>query len=214
MFLKISQNSQENTCAGVYFFKQICKPSACTLFNTRLQHRWFLTKHLRPTLPTPKFWPTPLTSFFDPRHTHQNFNPRHARHPRQNFMDPRFPSHPRQKFDTATHAPTLTTPPISRLVANRGKMFGIFQILFPSIDGRYKYIYLVKRWFWNRCVLIIRIYSVVHFFFKYKSDIFANLYFQYFFYWIKIKWNLKNDHNIYLINSQRKLMYNILEFTL
>ena len=45
----------------------------------------------------------------------------------------------------------------------RQNVWNIFDI-FPSIDGQYKYIYFVKRWFWNRCVLIIRIYSVVHFF--------------------------------------------------
>ena len=40
----------------------------------------------------------------------------------------------------------------------------MFQILFLSIDGQYKYIYFVKRWFWNICVLTIRFQSVVHFF--------------------------------------------------
>ena len=40
------------------------------------------------------------------------------------------------------------------------KIYVIFSILFPSIDGQYKYIYFTKIWFWNRCVLIIRIHSV------------------------------------------------------
>ena len=37
----------------------------------------------------------------DPR---QNFNPRHPRHPRQNFTDPRYSRHPRQNLTHATHA--------------------------------------------------------------------------------------------------------------
>ena len=37
----------------------------------------------------------------DPR---QNFNPRHPRHPRQNFTNPRYLRHPRQNLTHATHA--------------------------------------------------------------------------------------------------------------
>ena len=32
--------------------------------------------------------------------------------------------------------------------------------------GQYMYIYFVKRWFWNGCVVLIQIHSVVHLFFK------------------------------------------------
>ena len=53
------------------------------------------------------------------------------------------------------------------MVANIGKLYGIFEIPFLGIDGQY--IYFVKRRFWNRCVLIIRIHSVVHFFFNTKK---------------------------------------------
>ena len=35
-----------------------------------------------------------------------------------------------------------------------------------STDGQYNYIYFVKRWFRNRCVLMVWIHNVVHFFFK------------------------------------------------
>ena len=64
-----------------------------TLNNT------FLTKHLRPALPIPKFRPTPLTPFFDPRRPHQN------------FMDPRYPRHQPQNLTHTTHALTLPMPP-------------------------------------------------------------------------------------------------------
>ena len=40
--------------------------------------------------------------------------------------------------------------------------------LFPNINRQYKCIYLVKRRFWNWCVVLIQIYSAVHFFFKYQ----------------------------------------------
>ena len=54
------------------------------------------------------------------------------------------------------------------MVANIGKLYGIFEIPFLGIDGQY--IYFVKRRFWNKCVLIIRIHSVVHFFFNTKKS--------------------------------------------
>ena len=41
-------------------------------------------------------------------------------------------------------------------------MYGILQRLFPNIDGYYKYIYFVKGWFWNRCVVLIRIHSAAN----------------------------------------------------
>ena len=39
----------------------------------------------------------------------QNFNPRHPRHPRQNFTDPRYSRHARQNLTHATHARTPPT---------------------------------------------------------------------------------------------------------
>ena len=39
-FLKISQNSQENTCASL-FLNKVAVPRAATLFKKRLQHRCF-----------------------------------------------------------------------------------------------------------------------------------------------------------------------------
>ena len=50
-------------------------------------------------------------SFMDSHHLRQNFNPRHPRHPGQNFMDQRYPRHPRQNLTYATHEPTLLMPP-------------------------------------------------------------------------------------------------------
>ena len=38
MSLKISQNSQENTCVGVSFLKS-CRPERCNFVKRRLQHR-------------------------------------------------------------------------------------------------------------------------------------------------------------------------------
>ena len=75
IFLKISQNSQENTSAGVSSNKKFAGLQPATLLNKRLQERCFpvnfaklnntfLTKRLRPTRPMPKFQPTPPTPFF------------------------------------------------------------------------------------------------------------------------------------------------------
>ena len=91
----------------------------CETFNNT-----FLRKHLRPTPPPPKFRPTPLTPFFDPRY------------PRQNFMDPRYPRYPHQNLVHATYAPTLPTPPtrFSRLVlVTSGKQFLFHSRMFHKI---------------------------------------------------------------------------------
>ena len=75
IFLKISQNSQENTSAGVSSNKKFAGLQPATLLNKRLQERCFpvnfaklnntfLTKRLRPTRPMPKFQPTPPTPKF------------------------------------------------------------------------------------------------------------------------------------------------------
>ena len=66
----------------------------CEIFNNA-----FLTKHLRPTPPTPKFRLTPPTPFFDPRE--KFMDPRHPRHPR----------HPRQNLTHATHEPVYLRYP-------------------------------------------------------------------------------------------------------
>ena len=98
VFLKLSQNSQENTSAGVPSNKKFAGLQPATLLNKRLQHgcfpvhftklnNTFLTKHLRPTSPMPKFQPTPPTPFFfdprqkfmDLRHPRQNLDPHHLR---------------------------------------------------------------------------------------------------------------------------------------
>ena len=50
VFLKISQNSQGNTCVGVSFFNKVAGLSLVTLLKKRLQHRCFpmnLAKFLR-----------------------------------------------------------------------------------------------------------------------------------------------------------------------
>ena len=41
MFLKISQNSQENTCVGISFFDKFADLRPATLLKERLQHRCF-----------------------------------------------------------------------------------------------------------------------------------------------------------------------------
>ena len=114
VFLKLSQNSQENTSAGVPSNKKFAGLQPATLLNKRLQHgcfpvhftklnNTFLTKHLRPTSPMPKFQPTPPTPFFfDPRQKFMDL-----RHPRQN-LDPRhlrlFLTHANFYLTHATHA--------------------------------------------------------------------------------------------------------------
>ena len=51
------------------------------------------------------------------------------------------------------------------IVEDMDRMYGIFQVLFPNIDGLYKYIYFLKRWFWNRCAGLIQIHTVAHLFY-------------------------------------------------
>ena len=87
VFLKISQNAQENTSAGVSSNKKFADLQPATLSNKRLQHRCFpvdsaklntLTKHLRPTRPMPKFQPpAPTPKFYGPTPTRQNLDLRH-----------------------------------------------------------------------------------------------------------------------------------------
>ena len=48
----------------------------------------------------------------------------------------------------------------------RQNIWSIFDTFPQYRNGRYKYIHVVKRWFLNRCILIIQIHSVVHFFFN------------------------------------------------
>ena len=102
------------------FFNKFSGLQPATLVNQKLQHRSYkfcevfnnaiLTKHLRPTPPTPKSRTTRFfvcfffENFMDPRHSHQKSDPRH---PRQNFINPRHPCHPRHP---RTHEPTLPTP--------------------------------------------------------------------------------------------------------
>ena len=80
VFLKISQNAQENTAAGVSSNKKFADLQVATLSNKSLQHRCFpvdsaklntfLTKHLRPTRPMPKFQPpAPTPKFYGPTPT-------------------------------------------------------------------------------------------------------------------------------------------------
>ena len=61
VFLKISQNSQENTCARVLFFNKVAGIRAATLFNKRIWHRCYpvnFTKFLRtPFLTEQLRWP-------------------------------------------------------------------------------------------------------------------------------------------------------------
>ena len=58
----------------------------------------------------------------DPRQPRKNFNARHPRHPRQNFMDPRYPRHSRQNL---THAPTNPRHPrdLANSLINKVKCF-------------------------------------------------------------------------------------------
>ena len=124
------QNSQENTCAGVFYLNkfaglqpaiyltetpaQVLSCKFCETFSNT-----FLTKHLRPSLPTPKFRSTPLTPFFWPTPTTHKISTHATTSPTpKNFMDPRYPRYPRQNLTHATHAPTLPTPPMrfSRLL--------------------------------------------------------------------------------------------------
>ena len=108
VFLKISQNSQETTCAWVSFLNKIAGLQHATLFNKRLLHRCFPVNFAKLLL-------IPFQqNTSDPLQLRQNFNPRRSRlfyDRRQNFMDPR---HPRQNLTPSTHAPTLPilpTPP-------------------------------------------------------------------------------------------------------
>ena len=106
VFLKISQNAQENTSAGVSSNKKFADLQAATLSNKSLQRRCFpvdsaklntfLTKHLRPTRPMPKFQPpAPTPKFYGPTPTTSKSRPT----PPTPFLDPR------QFFWThATHA--------------------------------------------------------------------------------------------------------------
>ena len=61
VFLKISQNSQENTCARVLFFNKVAGIRPATLFNKRIWHRCYpvnFTKFLRtPFLTEQLRWP-------------------------------------------------------------------------------------------------------------------------------------------------------------
>ena len=99
VFLKISQNSQEKTCAGVSFSINLLTLSLqlylttdsstgfffkfCKTFNNTI---WTITKHLKPKPPTPFFWPSP--NVYGPSHPHH-------------FLDP---LHPRQNLTHTTHA--------------------------------------------------------------------------------------------------------------
>ena len=57
VFLEISQNSQESTCARVSFFNNVAdlRPKACKFIKKRLWHRYFLVKFA-------KFLRTPLVA--------------------------------------------------------------------------------------------------------------------------------------------------------
>ena len=101
VFLKILQNSQQKTCAGVSFSIHLLTFSLqlylttdswtgfffkfCKTFNNTI---WTITKHLKPKPPTPFFWPTPNvygpmppTPFFGPTPLTPKFDPHYPRHP-------------------------------------------------------------------------------------------------------------------------------------
>ena len=70
-FYKISQNSQENTSAGVssdkkfagvqlYLTRDSGKRQVLSCKFSKTFNNTFLTKHLKPTPPMPKFQPTPF----------------------------------------------------------------------------------------------------------------------------------------------------------
>ena len=103
VFLKISQNSQENTSAGVSSNKKFAGLQPATLLNKRLQERCFsvnfakrnntfLTKHLRPTRPVPKFQPTPPAPLFLIHATYAKIST-HATY-QVNFFGPMLPTPP------------------------------------------------------------------------------------------------------------------------
>ena len=59
VFLEISQNSQENTCAGDYFFNKVAGLRLATLLKKRLWHKCFLmnfAKFLRTPFVTEHLW--------------------------------------------------------------------------------------------------------------------------------------------------------------
>ena len=129
VFLKISQNSQETTCAWVSFLNKIAGLQHATLFNKRLLHRCFPVNFAKLLI-------IPFQqNTSDPLQLRQNFNPRRSRlffwptpkfyghtpptsksqpapltpifyNPRLNFMDPRhprypcYPRHPRHLADS------------------------------------------------------------------------------------------------------------------
>ena len=115
VFLKLSQNSQENTPAGVPSNKKFAGFQPATLLNKRLQHRCFpvhfaklnntfLTKHLRPTRPMPKFQPTPPTpKVYGPTPPTPKSRPTPPTpffDSRQFLLDPHYPRHPRYLADS------------------------------------------------------------------------------------------------------------------
>ena len=133
VFLKISQNSQENTSAGVSFFNKFLGLQLATLLNKRLQHRCFpvrfpklliiifLTKHPRSTPTTPKLQPTPRMLFFllTPKFYRSTpptpkSRPTSFFWPIPTFYGPTPPTPSAPKFDSRqprADAPTLPTPP-------------------------------------------------------------------------------------------------------
>ena len=136
VFLKISQNSQETTCAWASFLNKIAGLQHATLFNKRLLHRCFPVNFAKLLIiPFQQNTSDPLQlrqnfnprrsrlfydrrqNFMDPRHPRQNLDPRHLHqlfNPCLNFLDPCHPRHPRQNLTPSTHAPTLPilpTPP-------------------------------------------------------------------------------------------------------
>ena len=121
------------------FFNKFLGLQLATLLNKRLQHRcfpvsfpklliiMFLTKHsdqLQPQF-NPRSTPTQpqfnrrracfffhsRQNFIDPRHPHQNLDPRHFFDPSQHFMDLHHPRRPRQNLTHANHEPTHPSYP-------------------------------------------------------------------------------------------------------
>ena len=133
MFLKVSQNLQESTCAWVSFFNKIAGLQPATSFNKRqvLQHRCFpvnfaklLILSFQQNISDPVqlrqnfnsrhscLFYDQCQNFMDPRHPRRNLDPFHLSqyfYPRLNFTDLCHPRHPRQNLTPSFRAWTHAT---------------------------------------------------------------------------------------------------------
>ena len=102
VFLKISQNVQENTCAEVLVFNKFERLQTATLFNERLQHRCFPVNFAKLLIQiTFNFSKTPQTHVTYAKSSTNATNVSFFE-PCQNFMDPGLPGHPSENLTNVT----------------------------------------------------------------------------------------------------------------